>query len=84
MPLAVGTVGGSTKTSKSVRAAFEIIGVENAGELAQVIAVAGLASNLAALRALAGEGIQKGHMNLHNRKAEALSQMKKNKESVNE
>jgi hydroxymethylglutaryl-CoA reductase len=70
IPLAVGTVGGSTRTHHAVRAAFELVKVESAGELAVVMAAAGLASNLAALRALAGDGIQKGHMRLHNRKRE--------------
>ena len=70
MPLAVGTVGGSTRVHRGVRAAFELMGVKNAGELAVVMGAAGMASNLAALRALAGEGIQRGHMRLHSRKQE--------------
>jgi hydroxymethylglutaryl-CoA reductase len=70
LPLAVGTVGGSTRAHAGVRAAFEILGVESAGELAVVMASVGLASNLAALKALAGEGIQKGHMRLHMKKHE--------------
>jgi hydroxymethylglutaryl-CoA reductase len=68
MPLAAATVGGSTRAHPGVRAAFEIVGVEDARELAVLMAAAGLASNLAALRALAGEGIQEGHMRLHRRK----------------
>jgi len=68
LPMAVGTVGGSTRAHPGVRAAFEIIAVDDARELAVVIAAVGLASNLAALRALAGEGIQRGHMRLHRRK----------------
>lgn len=68
MPLAVGAVGGSTRVHPGARAAFEIMGAQSARELAVVMAAAGLASNLAALRALAGEGIQKGHMRLHARK----------------
>ncbi|MFO0692717.1 MAG: hydroxymethylglutaryl-CoA reductase, degradative [Polyangiales bacterium] len=71
MPLAVGTVGGSTRAHLGVRAAFEMMGVTSAGELAIVMASAGLASNLAALKALSGEGIQEGHMRLHARKLEA-------------
>jgi hydroxymethylglutaryl-CoA reductase len=71
LPLAVGTVGGSTRAHAGVRAAFELVGTRDARELAVIMAAAGLASNLAALRALAGEGIQKGHMKLHRRKAEA-------------
>jgi hydroxymethylglutaryl-CoA reductase len=51
-----------------VRAAFELLRVSSARELAVVLASAGLASNLAALRALASEGIQRGHMKLHHRK----------------
>ncbi len=73
MPLAVATVGGSTGVHPGVRAAFAILGITDARELAIVMASAGLASNLAALRALAGEGIQKGHMRLHARKAELPS-----------
>ncbi len=68
MPMAVGTVGGSTRVHRGVRAAFELMSVRNAGELAIVMGAAGMASNLAALRALAGEGIQRGHMRLHSRK----------------
>ncbi len=71
LPLALGTVGGSTTAHAGVRAAFKLLGVTHAQELAVVLAAAGLASNLAALRALSGEGIQKGHMKLHARKAEA-------------
>ena len=70
MPLAVGIVGGSTRVHRGVRAGFELMGVSSAGELAIVMAAAGMASNLAALRALAGEGIQRGHMRLHSRKQE--------------
>jgi hydroxymethylglutaryl-CoA reductase len=70
LPLAVGTVGGSTTAHAGVRAAFQVLRVSGAQELAVVLAAAGLASNLAALRALAGEGIQKGHMKLHARKSE--------------
>jgi len=70
MPLAAATVGGSTRVHPGVRAAFELLRVDGARELAVVMAAAGLASNLAALRALAGEGIQKGHMKLHHRKRE--------------
>jgi hydroxymethylglutaryl-CoA reductase len=70
MPLAVGTVGAAVRAQPGVRAALEIIGVEGARELAVVIAAVGLASNLAALRALAGEGIQRGHMKLHERRLE--------------
>lgn len=70
MPLAVGIIGGSTRVHRGVRAGFELMDVKSAGELAIVMAAAGVASNLAALRALAGEGIQRGHMRLHSRKQE--------------
>ncbi len=68
MPMAVGTVGGATKVHPGVAAAFEILDVPDARTLSVVIASVGLASNLAALRALATEGIQQGHMRLHARK----------------
>lgn len=71
LPLAVGTVGGSTRCHAGVRAAFEVVRVPDARTLAVVLASVGLASNLAALRALATEGIQSGHMKLHHRKDEA-------------
>jgi hydroxymethylglutaryl-CoA reductase len=67
MPLAVGTVGGATRAHPTARACLRLIGVESAQELAQVVAAVGLAQNLAALRALATEGIQRGHMALHAR-----------------
>lgn len=68
LPLAVGTVGGSTQAHEGVRAAFKLVGTRSARDLAVVLASVGLASNMAALRALASEGIQRGHMRLHNRK----------------
>ncbi len=71
LPLAVGTVGGATRTP-GVRAALELVGVDGARQLAVVMAAVGLASNLAALRALAGEGIQRGHMKLHARRLEPV------------
>lgn len=64
LPMAVGIVGGATR-APGVRAALELCNVSSARELAVVLASVGLASNLAALRALAGEGIQRGHMKLH-------------------
>jgi hydroxymethylglutaryl-CoA reductase len=67
MPLAVGTVGGATRVHPKAQVALRILGVETAQELAEIIAAVGLAQNLAALRALATEGIQKGHMELHAR-----------------
>jgi hydroxymethylglutaryl-CoA reductase len=71
LPLAVGTVGGAVGVHPGARAALALCGVESAGELAVVMAAAGLASNLAALDALAGDGIQRGHMRLHRRRLEA-------------
>jgi hydroxymethylglutaryl-CoA reductase len=68
LPLAVATVGGLSQMHPGVKAALELLDVSDAQELAVVLASCGLASNLAALRALAGEGIQKGHMRLHERR----------------
>ena len=67
MPLAVGVVGGATRVHPTARVALKILGVRTARELAEIIAAVGLAQNLAALRALATEGIQRGHMRLHAR-----------------
>jgi hydroxymethylglutaryl-CoA reductase len=67
MPLAVGTVGGATRVHPTARAALHLLEVQSAAELAEVIVSVGLAQNLAALRALATEGIQRGHMTLHAR-----------------
>ncbi len=67
LPLAVGTVGGATRVHPGARVALKILGVQNARELAEVMAAVGLAQNLGALRALATEGIQRGHMALHAR-----------------
>ncbi len=68
MPLAVGTVGGALLSHPSAKLALALAGIEHADRLTSLAAVAGLATNLAALRALATEGIQKGHMALHARK----------------
>jgi hydroxymethylglutaryl-CoA reductase len=67
MPMAVGTVGGATRVHPGARAALKLINAQSAGELAEIITSVGLAQNLAALRALATEGIQRGHMGLHAR-----------------
>lgn len=64
LPLAVGIVGGATM-NPTARVALKILGVKTASELAEVMASVGLAQNLAALKALASEGIQRGHMSLH-------------------
>ncbi len=65
MPMAVGLVGGATKVHPIAKINVKILNVKTARELAEVIASVGLAQNVAALRALAAEGIQKGHMELH-------------------
>ncbi|MGW8225526.1 MAG: hydroxymethylglutaryl-CoA reductase, degradative, partial [Anaerolineales bacterium] len=67
MPLAVGIVGGATRVHPGARAALKLMGVHTGAELAEIIVSVGLAQNLAALRALATEGIQRGHMSLHAR-----------------
>ncbi len=67
MPMAVGLVGGATKIHPAAKAAVRILGVKTASELGQIIACAGLANNMAAMKALATEGIQRGHMSLHAR-----------------
>lgn len=67
VPMAVGLVGGATKVHPVARLAVKILGVKSAVELGEVIAAVGLAQNLTALKALATEGIQRGHMSLHAR-----------------
>ncbi|KQO75907.1 3-hydroxy-3-methylglutaryl-CoA reductase [Rhizobium sp. Leaf262] len=67
MPMALGLVGGATKTHPAAQAALQILNVTSAVELAEVTVAVGLAQNMAALRALATEGIQRGHMALHAR-----------------
>jgi hydroxymethylglutaryl-CoA reductase len=67
IPLAVGIVGGATKVHPAAQSALKLLGVEYANELAEICVCVGLASNLAAMRALATEGIQRGHMGLHAR-----------------
>ena len=67
MPMAVGIVGGATKVHPAARVALKLMGVATAADLAGIIVSVGLAQNLAALRALATEGIQRGHMGLHAR-----------------
>ncbi|MEM0341044.1 MAG: hydroxymethylglutaryl-CoA reductase, degradative [Acidilobaceae archaeon] len=67
LPLAVGTVGGSIRSNPIARLALKILNVKTSRELAEVMAAVGLVQNLAALRALVTEGIQKGHMKLHAR-----------------
>jgi hydroxymethylglutaryl-CoA reductase len=67
LPMAVGLIGGAVRTHPIARIAIKILGVKTANELAEVLAAVGLAQNLGALRALAHEGIQRGHMSLHAR-----------------
>jgi len=67
MPMPVGLVGGATKTHPLARLALKILDVKSAQELGEVAVAVGLAQNLGALRALATEGIQRGHMALHAR-----------------
>ena len=67
LPMAVGLVGGATAVHPTAKACVKLLGVKSAQELAEVIASVGLAQNFAALRALATEGIQRGHMGLHAR-----------------
>ncbi len=67
LPLAVGVIGGATSTHPVAKIARKILGVKTAKEFSEVLAAVGLAQNFAALRALATEGIQKGHMSLHAR-----------------
>lgn len=73
MPMAVGLVGGATKIHPAAKVAVKMLGVKSAGELAQIIAAVGLAQNLAAIKALATEGIQRGHMSLHARNLAATA-----------
>jgi hydroxymethylglutaryl-CoA reductase len=67
MPMAVGIVGGATKVHPAAQAALKLMDIQTAAELAQIIVSVGLAQNMAALRALSTEGIQRGHMTLHAR-----------------
>lgn len=73
MPMAVGVVGGATRVHPAARAALNLMGVTSASQLAEIIVSVGLAQNLAALRALATEGIQRGHMSLHARQVAAAA-----------
>ena len=65
--MALGIVGGATRTHPAAQAALRLMRVATASELAEITAAVGLAQNMAALRALATEGIQRGHMTLHAR-----------------
>lgn len=72
VPMAVGTVGGVTRLHPTARASLKILGFPSAKELSEIIVAVGLAQNLSALRALACEGIQKGHMDLHSKNLQLL------------
>ena len=65
--MALGIVGGATRVHPTAQANLKLMGVKSVAELGGIVAAVGLAQNLAALRALATEGIQKGHMSLHAR-----------------
>ncbi|RMH64833.1 MAG: hydroxymethylglutaryl-CoA reductase, degradative [Calditrichaeota bacterium] len=67
LPVRVGTVGGSLRSNPMVQLAYRLLGTEDARELSEIIGAVGLAQNLGAIRALATEGIQRGHMSLHAR-----------------
>ncbi|MGO3742202.1 hydroxymethylglutaryl-CoA reductase, degradative [Kerstersia sp.] len=73
MPMALGLVGGATKTHPLAQLSLRILGVTSAQELAEIAVAVGLAQNLGALRALATEGIQRGHMALHARNIAMLA-----------
>ena len=73
LPMAVGTVGGATRVHPGAQAALRLMKIQHAYQLAGIIAAVGLAQNLAALRALATEGIQRGHMTLHARQVAAAA-----------
>lgn len=73
MPMALGLVGGATKTHPLAQLSLRILGVGSAQELAEIAVAVGLAQNLGALRALATEGIQRGHMALHARNIAMLA-----------
>jgi hydroxymethylglutaryl-CoA reductase len=75
IPLALGIIGGMTRIHPMARLALKILNVNSAGELSQVGAALGLAQNLAALKALASEGIQKGHMALHSRNIAKIAEV---------
>jgi hydroxymethylglutaryl-CoA reductase len=73
LPMAVGTVGGIASVHPIAKVALKILGVKTSQDLAMVLSASGLAQNLAAIRALASEGIQKGHMKLHARNIAAMA-----------
>jgi len=78
IPMAVGLIGGATAIHPVAKANVKILGVKTASELGEVMAAVGLAQNFAALRALATEGIQRGHMSLHARNIAQMAGAKEN------
>jgi hydroxymethylglutaryl-CoA reductase len=78
LPLAVGIIGGVTKVNPAAKLGLDILGAKSAKDLAMAMAAAGLSQNFAAIRALASEGIQKGHMRLHARNIAAMAGAKGN------
>lgn len=78
LPMAVGLVGGATKTHPLAQLSLQMLNIESASELGEVIAAVGLAQNMAAIRALATEGIQRGHMALHARNIAVVAGAKAN------
>lgn len=72
LPLALGIIGELTKTHPLAKTSLKILGIETADELSQIAVSLGLCQNVAALRALASEGIQAGHMKLHKRKEQKM------------
>jgi hydroxymethylglutaryl-CoA reductase len=73
LPIAVGLIGGATAVHPTAKANVKLLGVKHAHELAEILAAVGLAQNFGALRALATEGIQRGHMGLHARNIAATA-----------
>lgn len=78
LPMAVGIVGGVTKLHPTAQASLKLLGNPNAQELGEISCAVGLAQNLSALRALASEGIQQGHMSLHEKNITLLNQTRLN------
>jgi hydroxymethylglutaryl-CoA reductase len=73
LPMSVGTIGGIASVHPIAKVALKILGIKTSQELAMVLSASGLAQNLAAIRALASEGIQRGHMKLHARNIAAMA-----------
>jgi len=73
VPMAVGVVGGVTQLHPAAQAAMKLLGSPDARTLAGIVTAVGLAQNLSALRALASEGIQRGHMGLHKSNIDLLN-----------